>query len=78
MYCPYAGMMGGFGWLMMTGTTIVVLALLGLGAYLLIRATRPSGAATTSSADQILAERFARGEIDETEYQQRLATLRNR
>jgi putative membrane protein len=26
--------------------------------------------------DQILAERFARGEIDEAEYRQRLATLR--
>jgi putative membrane protein len=75
---PYAGMMGGFGWLMMTGTTLLVLALLGLGAYLLIRATQPSGATTSSSAEQILAERFARGEIDETEYQQRMGTLRNR
>ncbi|MFD9816481.1 SHOCT domain-containing protein [Streptomyces sp. NPDC059080] len=29
-----------------------------------------------SSAEQILGERYARGEIDEEEYQRRLATLR--
>ncbi|MFI1628217.1 SHOCT domain-containing protein [Streptomyces noursei] len=29
------------------------------------------------SAEQILAERYARGEIDEGEYQRRLATLRS-
>ncbi|MFI9201609.1 SHOCT domain-containing protein [Streptomyces sp. NPDC053048] len=29
-----------------------------------------------SSPEQILAERYARGEIDEEEYQRRLATLR--
>lgn len=28
------------------------------------------------TAEQVLATRFARGEIDETEYQQRLAVLR--
>jgi len=29
-----------------------------------------------STPEQVLAERFARGEIDEGEYRQRLATLR--
>ena len=36
---------------------------------------RTSGPAAPQ-AEQILAERFARGEIDETEYRTRLATLR--
>ena len=31
-----------------------------------------------ATAEQVLAERFARGEIDEQEYQSRLATLRGR
>jgi len=30
----------------------------------------------TPAPEQVLAERFARGEIDETEYQQRIAVLR--
>jgi hypothetical protein len=42
--------------------------------------SRGSAASATSSgqnrADDALAERFARGEIDENEYRQRLAALR--
>lgn len=37
---------------------------------------QPSGEPGRASAEDILAERFARGEIDEAEYQERLTTLR--
>jgi putative membrane protein len=35
-----------------------------------------SGAAVRPTAEQVLAERFARGEVDEQEYRQRLDALR--
>jgi putative membrane protein len=37
---------------------------------------RPPSAGPPPSAEQLLAERYARGEIDDEEYQRRLATLR--
>ena len=40
-----------------------------------LRAARP-GAGSAGSAESVLRERFARGEIDETEYRQRLEVLR--
>jgi len=41
-------------------------------------ATPPtSGTPTGPSPEQVLADRFARGEIDEQEYRARLATLRD-
>ncbi|HEY0229238.1 MAG TPA: SHOCT domain-containing protein [Mycobacterium sp.] len=36
----------------------------------------PPGATLTASPEQVLADRFARGEINETEYRDRLAALR--
>lgn len=63
------------------------LAVIGLGFYLVRRRTNgPGGAATAgaasatdpmSSALTILAERFARGEIDEDEYHMRMSGLRH-
>ena len=53
--------------------------LLTTGIVLLVRYLRsdhPGQAPSASSAEQMLAERFARGEINETEYRDRLATLR--
>lgn len=61
---------------MMTGGTLIPLAVLGLGAYLLIRALQQPASPPTAGPEQILGERFARGEIDEQEYQQRPSTLR--
>ncbi|WP_327419545.1 SHOCT domain-containing protein [Streptomyces sp. NBC_01233] len=51
------------------------------GVVLLLRSVDrfPSGPAqppAAPSAKQVLAERFARGEIDEEEYEQRLTALR--
>ncbi|WP_443079907.1 SHOCT domain-containing protein [Streptomyces sp. P9-A4] len=37
---------------------------------------RPSGSRPATSAEQILGERLARGEIDEEEYRRRLTALR--
>lgn len=45
--------------------------------YSLIRGGRRDDSATSrQSADEILAERFARGEISEEEYRERLSVLR--
>jgi putative membrane protein len=47
------------------------LLVLGGGFYLLSRRTRSGG-----GAEALLAERYARGEIDEDEYRERLSVLR--
>jgi putative membrane protein len=52
---------------------VVITAIVLLIRYL--NQTRQSSP-PSPTPEQLLAERFARGEIDETEYQQRLATLR--
>jgi len=42
------------------------------------RSERRDGSTTASSAEEVLAERYARGEIDGEEYQRRLEVLRGR
>ncbi|GAU67268.1 hypothetical protein SSP35_04_03530 [Streptomyces sp. NBRC 110611] len=80
----------GWGWFAMSVSMLLFLALIVLVVLLLVRAfsrggsaafwerPAPPGAPGTvrASAEQILAERFARGEIDEEEYHRRLAALR--
>jgi putative membrane protein len=72
--------MTGWGWAAMTISMILFWGLLILGGVLLVRAlNRPSGnaeAAPRPTPEQMLAERFARGEIDEEEYRRRLDALR--
>jgi len=73
-------MMGGWGWI---GAlfSLIFLAAIVVGVIVLVRyfANKPSGAGSSAAgAEAILAERYARGEIDEQEYQQRLAALRAR
>jgi putative membrane protein len=76
----------GMGWWNYAGMGIGMVlfwALLILGIVALIRFTTgnpdrsvsPPG--TPPSAEQVLADRFARGEISETEYRDRLAVLRD-
>jgi putative membrane protein len=73
--------MGGWGWALMTISTIVFWALVIPGIIALVRYTRTAGAergpapAEWTTPQGILAERYARGEIDESEYQRRLDTL---
>ncbi|MGY1633465.1 SHOCT domain-containing protein [Geodermatophilus sp. SYSU D01186] len=75
--------MSGWGWFAMTASTVLLLALLVGGIVLLVRvaqqasqgdARRPH-AGSRPSPEDVLAERFARGEISEDEYRQRLAVL---
>jgi putative membrane protein len=72
----YGDHMSGWGWFAMSLGTLVFWGLVITAIVLLVRninrAERPSRPRTP---EQLLAERFARGEIDETEYHQRLATL---
>ncbi|RKS71249.1 putative membrane protein [Actinomadura pelletieri DSM 43383] len=56
------------------------LAVLGAAFYLIRRRTNSGGAAAAdpmAKAQELLAERFARGEIDEDEYLMRSSALRN-
>lgn len=77
------GHMTDWGWFGMTVGMVAFWGLLIALAVLVYRAFsngasgRQSSNGPTGAADprQILAERYARGEIDEDEYQRRLATL---
>ncbi len=70
-------MMGGMMWSMMLGT-ILILILVIVGVVLLVRLlwNRVDGGKT--DALNILQERFARGEINLEEYQERRSVLQNR
>jgi putative membrane protein len=58
---------------------VVILGIVALVRYLGHSAQAAGGAGRPDpSAEQVLAERFARGEIDEQEYQSRRAALRDR
>ena len=88
----YGNHMGGWGWGLMTFSSIVFWALVVFVIVLLVRhfsrtGQRPPGGPAgygppgpghgpASGPEQVLAERYARGEIDEEEYHRRLATLR--
>jgi putative membrane protein len=67
------------GWLAMTLMMLALLALFVWGLVLLWRATAdPPARQRRDTPEAILAERLARGEIDPTEYEERLAALRTR
>ncbi|MFE7540156.1 SHOCT domain-containing protein [Streptomyces platensis] len=84
MLCWYGRHGGGWAWLAMSISIFLFLALLFVIALLIVRALGHSAPARGEppahrggpNAEQILAERYARGEIDEEEYRRRLATLR--
>ncbi|MFC4944977.1 SHOCT domain-containing protein [Pseudonocardia sp. GCM10023141] len=66
------------GWFGVAGggfVLLVLLAALVTVGVVLARGTRRRSAAT-GSAEEVLAERFARGEIDEEEFARRRAALR--
>lgn len=72
------GSPSGWTYVLMTVSMILFWALIIYGVVWLVRAggreDRPLERRPT--AEDLLAERFARGEIEESEYQQRLDTLR--
>ncbi len=75
----YGPGMAGWGYALMTIGMVLFWALVIFGVVALVRSfTRVDQPTTTrSTPEQLLAERFARGEIDEHEYHQRLEVLRN-
>lgn len=75
--------MGWGGWLLMTLVMIVFWAILITAIVLAVRyvagSGRPGagpGPSGPTRAEDLLAERFARGEIDDDEYRQRVTLLR--
>ena len=76
--------MSGWGYAGMVFGMVVFWVLVVVGIIALIRFTTGAPQVRTlaeyaprsESPEQLLASRFARGEIDEAEYQQRLAVLR--
>jgi putative membrane protein len=62
------------------GLAFMLLSQLALWALIIVVAvyliSRSNGRREPESAERVLAERYARGEIDDEEYRSRLATLR--
>ena len=79
-YDPYDHMdhMDTWGWTWLGGLLwlIVLGALVGLIVWLVVRNTGQRPTAPHGDARRILAERFARGEIDEDEFRRRSELLR--
>jgi putative membrane protein len=79
----YGGDWGWGGWVLMTVAMVAFWALVITAVIFAVRyltgprgtAASPSGSGRTR-AEGVLAERFARGEIDENEYRQNLSLLR--
>ncbi|MEU8344859.1 SHOCT domain-containing protein [Spirillospora sp. NPDC048832] len=78
---------GWSGWMWLWGTAMVLfwVIVIGAAAWLVARAAMPrrtrtpgSSAVRLEHAREILAERYARGEISTEEYDERLAKLRER
>lgn len=70
------GQWGAGQWIGMTLGMLLFWGLLGLLGYWLIRALGNDSRRAASTPEEILAERFARGEIDADEYASRRAVLR--
>ena len=78
----YGNGMGAWGYILMTISMVLFWGLVMFGVIALVRylaradrPDRPAGG-TRATAEQVLAERFAAGEIDQQDYQQRLDVLR--
>ncbi|MER6185903.1 SHOCT domain-containing protein [Streptomyces sp. NPDC001652] len=69
--------MNGWDWFAMSAGSVLIWVLLITVAVLLFRTlNRTSEPSHGDSAERLLAERFARGEIDEEEYWRRMSVLR--
>ena len=73
--------MSGWGYPVMTLISLLWLALLAFGVVVLVRyltpATQRHDPRLGSDPEQVLAGRYARGEIDEAEFHRRLENLRS-
>ena len=84
----YGSGMSGWGYALMTASMILFWGAVIFGVVALVRyfgrsgqppaptPPPPQSAESPPSAERLLAERFARGEINEDDYRQRLAVLR--
>ena len=81
----YGSGMSGWGYALMTVSMILFWGAVIFGIVLLVRyfgrsgqppGAPPQSAESPPSPERLLAERFARGEIGEEEYRQRVAVLR--
>ena len=74
--------MNGWGYVLMSAISVLFWILLVAAVLILIRyqgdnsRRTQDGMSHRSTAEEILASRFARGEIDDDEYRRRLETLR--
>lgn len=77
----YGSGMSGWGYALMTISMVLFWGAVIAGIVLLVRhfgrggQQSPAPPSQSASPEQLLAERFARGEIDKEEYRQRLAVL---
>lgn len=78
MWDDHDHMGGGWWWVMGIGW-LLFLAFIGFLIYLLVRHHTDTGtpARRGGTAEELLAERLARGEIDEDEYRRRRDALRS-
>ena len=77
MMWQYGNGMGGWGFGLMTVGNLLVWALIVVGVIALLRhLSRRGSGVPRPTAEDLLAERFARGDITEQEYRGRLDVLR--
>ncbi|WP_372351283.1 SHOCT domain-containing protein [Streptomyces sp. KL116D] len=80
MYGNWGHDVSTWGYVWFTASTVVFWVVFGLVAFAVTRAvSRGSGRpqAPVTPPERLLAERFARGELDDDEYRRRLAVLRD-
>ena len=73
----YGPSMNGWGYVLMTASMVLFWALVIFGVIALVRYLSRADRVTAAqpTPEEVLAERFARGEINEEEYQHRLEVL---
>lgn len=75
--------MGWGGWVVVTMVMVVFFALVIAAVVAVVRylgngdqGARPRGGPSARAPEDVLADRFARGEVDDEEYRRRIALLR--
>jgi len=77
MMWQYGNGMSSWGFGLMTVGNVLVWVLVVVGVLALVRHLKRTASATPrATAEELLAERFARGEVGEQEYCERLEVLR--
>ncbi len=78
----YGAHMSGWGWAIVVVGSVLLWVALGLGGLALARHLRgsagPPAGYGQADPEQLLAARYARGDIDDEEYHRRMDTLRSR